>query len=183
MRGTGACVKFQKGYSWVFYQQLENMLYNEISLIITQVYCVDSQFVGETPKFIAGCLAALSAMVQLELPHVNILTKVDLVPDRDALEPHLFPDAMELRHALDSSTTSRLSDLNDAIVGLLDEFAMVSFTPLDISDEESINEALLVVDMAIQYGEDQDVRTQEYGDFPDDDGGEEQEALQRLRDA
>lgn len=43
---------------------------------------MDSQFVAEPPKFIAGCLSALSAMVQLELPHVNMLTKVDLVQDK-----------------------------------------------------------------------------------------------------
>lgn len=139
----------------------------------TQVYCMDSQFVAETPKFVAGCLAALSAMVQLELPHVNMLTKVDLVADREALEPHLIPDALELRHALHAATGARFSALNDAIVGLLDEFAMVSFTPLDIRDEESVSEALLVVDTAIQYGEDQEVRQREYGDFPEEEGGEQ----------
>ena len=46
------------------------------------VYCLDCQFVSETPKFIAGSLQALAAMVQLELPHVNVLTKVDLVADK-----------------------------------------------------------------------------------------------------
>lgn len=63
---------------------------------------------------------------------------------------HLFPDALELRHALASTTGRRFSALNDVIVNLLDEFAMVSFTPLDISDEDSIEAALLQVDTAIQ---------------------------------
>jgi hypothetical protein len=43
---------------------------------------LDSQFVAEMPKFVAGCLSALSAMVQLELPHVNVLTKVDQCRDK-----------------------------------------------------------------------------------------------------
>lgn len=47
-----------------------------------QVYCLDSQFIAEMPKFVAGCLSALSAMVQLELPHVNVLTKVDLCKNK-----------------------------------------------------------------------------------------------------
>ena len=34
------------------------------------------------PKFIAGCMTALSAMVQLELPHVNVLTKMDLCKNK-----------------------------------------------------------------------------------------------------
>lgn len=47
-----------------------------------QVYCLDVQFVAEMPKFIAGSMSALSAMVQLELPHVNVLTKMDLCKDK-----------------------------------------------------------------------------------------------------
>lgn len=47
-----------------------------------QVYCLDVQFASEMPKFIAGCMNALSAMVQLELPHVNVLTKMDLCKNK-----------------------------------------------------------------------------------------------------
>lgn len=87
------------------------------------------------------------------------------------------------------------------VAQLLDDFSMVSFTPLDVTDEESIEACLQQVDSAIQvrcagrpaagntisawgvtlllfapcpplqYGEDQDVRTRELGDFPDDDDG------------
>jgi len=46
------------------------------------VYCLDSQFVTDTPKFIAGCLQVLAAMAQLEAPHVSVLTKVDLIQDK-----------------------------------------------------------------------------------------------------
>ena len=46
------------------------------------MYCLDSQFVAEVSKFVAGSLQAMSAMVLLELPHLNVLTKVDLLtPD------------------------------------------------------------------------------------------------------
>ena len=43
------------------------------------MYCIDCQFAGDASKFIAGALQAMSAMVQLELPHLNVLTKVDLL--------------------------------------------------------------------------------------------------------
>ena len=36
------------------------------------------------------------------------------------------------------------------MIQLLDDFSMVSFVPLDITDEESVEELLLQVDMAIQ---------------------------------
>lgn len=49
----------------------------------------------------AGCPQALSAMVQFELPHVNVLTKADLCKDKAGLEGFRFPDPLEMRHELD----------------------------------------------------------------------------------
>lgn len=136
---------------------------------VVAVYCLDSQFADEVPKYIAGCLSALSAMVQLELPHVNVLTKMDLSKNKDEIEENfLFPDGKQMRRALDEQTGPRFRTLNAAVAQLLDDFSMVAFVPLDNTDEESIETCLLQVDGAIQYGEDQDVRTRELGDFPDD---------------
>ena len=39
----------------------------------------------------------------------------------------------------------------------IEEYSLVSFTPMDISDEQSIGSVLLTIDMTIQYGEDYDV--------------------------
>jgi hypothetical protein len=47
---------------------------------------VQLQFVSDVTKYISGCMASLSAMVQLEIPHVNVLTKVDLLPNKRDLE-------------------------------------------------------------------------------------------------
>ena len=60
---------------------------------LAAVYTLDCQFVGDPTKFIAGCLQAMSAMVQLELPHVNVLTKVDLLGDKNKVQ-HLPVSAM-----------------------------------------------------------------------------------------
>lgn len=53
-------------------------------------------------------------------------------------------------------------------------YSMVQFVPLDIRDEDSIAEVLGQVDLAIQYGEDTEVKVprdaeQELGDNDDDD--------------
>lgn len=45
-----------------------------------------NQFITDVTKFISGCMASLSAMVQLELPHVNILSKMDLVTRKRDIE-------------------------------------------------------------------------------------------------
>lgn len=55
---------------------------------------------------------------------------------------------------------------------LLDEYSLVSFIPLDISDEDSIGEVLLQIDMAIQFGEDADVKIREIEGIDDMNEGE-----------
>jgi GPN-loop GTPase len=49
---------------------------------VCAVFCLDSHFITDSTKFIAGCFQALSSMVTLELPHLNVLTKVDLLDDK-----------------------------------------------------------------------------------------------------
>mmetsp|Transcript_34223 Transcript_34223/g.61727 ORF Transcript_34223/g.61727 Transcript_34223/m.61727 type:complete len:281 (-) Transcript_34223:173-1015(-) len=134
------------------------------------VHCLDAHFVTDASKFIAGALQALASMVRLELPHVNLLTKCDLVSDKDSLEEFLVPDPELLLNQLSKNTGPRFKQLNKAIAGLLDEFSLLSFLALDISKEESITDVLLQIDMATQYGEDADVRMRE--DF---DGEQEEE--------
>lgn len=43
------------------------------------VFLLDSQFVVDCSKFFAGVLSALSAMIQLEIPHINVMSKMDLL--------------------------------------------------------------------------------------------------------
>jgi GTPase SAR1 family protein len=54
--------------------------------------------------------------------------------------------------------------LTEAICSLLDDFHMVSFVPLDITDEDSLNDVLAYADAAVNYGEDVEVRTMDFID-------------------
>lgn len=46
---------------------------------LVAVHLVDSHYCSDPGKFISVLLTSLSTMVQVELPHVNILSKVDLM--------------------------------------------------------------------------------------------------------
>ena len=55
------------------------------------VYLLDSQFIEDASKFFAGVMSAMSAMIQLEIPHINVMTKMDLLGDKqDSLELEKF---------------------------------------------------------------------------------------------
>ena len=43
------------------------------------IFIVDSHFMVDGATFLSGTMSALSVMVNLEIPHVNILSKIDLL--------------------------------------------------------------------------------------------------------
>eukprot|EP00300_Choanocystis_sp_HF-7_P009296 c16358_g1_i2.p2 GENE.c16358_g1_i2~~c16358_g1_i2.p2 ORF type:complete len:118 (-),score=36.46 c16358_g1_i2:88-441(-) len=109
----------------------------------------------------------MSTMVLLEVPHLNILSKCDLYPnwanDRE-FERFVEVDLLSLVADMRDSTPTRHKRLTEAISTLLEEWNMISFIPLDLTNEDTLQSVLLQVDNAIQYGEDTDVRVKDYAD-------------------
>ena len=146
------------------------------------VFLIDSHFMVDGSKFLSGAMAALSAMVNLEIPHVNVLSKIDLLGKeaRKQLDVYLEPDT----HALtsishsesdkgDSAFEQKYAMLSESIGRVLDDYSLVKFVPLDITNEENIGDLFLTIDNTIQYGEDADVKVRDDFDAPqnEDDKG------------
>ncbi|TPX66319.1 hypothetical protein CcCBS67573_g07875 [Chytriomyces confervae] len=139
------------------------------------VYLLDSQFVQDVSKFFSGVMSAMSAMVQLEVPHINVLSKMDLLGDKAEsfeLERYFNPDPTLLMEDANKETSPKLHALNRALVQLIEEFNMVSFIPLNIQDEDSVGLVLSHIDNAIQYGEDVEPKEPKDMDEGDPDEGE-----------
>ena len=66
-------------------QRLAKALQRE-GLNVFAVYCADGTQINEPTKYVAGCLTAISTMMQMGTPHLNVLTKCDKVQDKDMLE-------------------------------------------------------------------------------------------------
>lgn len=179
-------------------QQLVGFLTKQCGYTLCAIYCLDSLFITDPSRFVSGTLMCLSAMIHLELPHINLLTKCDLVPNKKSLRKYCDPDmnmveGMEkaraavdrgeedeeneaasassskpkrpsaLSASLSSSSSgasassrlpSKFSHLTSAISSLIDQYSMVNFFPLDITQEESMALVMQHVDRAIGYGED-----------------------------
>lgn len=143
---------------------------------VASVFLLDSQFMIDGAKFLSGTMAALSVMVNMELPHINVLSKMDLLSKsgRSQLDKYLEPDA----HALLGQVTNesawgrKYRKLSEAIGSLIEDFSLVRFTPLNLNDEESIADLLLIIDNIIQYGEDADVKQRDF-DEPDPEDADE----------
>ncbi|XP_037948321.1 GPN-loop GTPase 3 [Teleopsis dalmanni] len=133
---------------------------------VCTVFLVDSQFMIDGAKFISGTMAALSVMANMEMPHVNILTKMDLLNKsaRNKLERYIEPDPKALLSDVEEESMWGLSHrkLSATIGNLIEDFSLVRFIPLNIEDTENIQDLLLQIDNIIQYGEDAEVKTRDF---------------------
>ena len=118
---------------------------------VASVYLMDALFVFDPPKFISGCMLSLSCMLQLELPHINVITKCDLAV-KEEIEKVLEFENSQMINELDKHSSPKLKALSHAIGSVIDDFMIVSFTLLDATDEESIDDVLAKTDFIIQYG-------------------------------
>ena len=78
--------------------------------------------------------------------------------DTESVEDKTEASESKKRQAAIELRRRKRDRLTEAICSLLDDFSMVSFLPLNITDEESIDFVLSNVDHTVQYGEDAEVR-------------------------
>lgn len=138
------------------------------------VFLLDAQFLVDASKFVSGSLTALSTMVNLELPHVNVITKMDLLSKsaRKHIEKYLEPELSTLlrEEFEDQEFGPKFKSLNKAMAQLLDDFSLVHFLPLDYNDEENISDLMIHVDSTIQYGENLEPRMRDQDEVDEDSG-------------
>ena len=151
-----------------------------LNVNLCATYLLESTFVIDRAKYFAGTLSAMSSMILLELPHVNVLSKMDLVkgsvpkkelkrfidPDTSLLDddPRDSQAALNLSQGrtIDPSSSESVmaggsfKRLNRAVAQLIDDFSMVSFLQLDVQNEDSVSAILSYIDDMIQYHEAQE---------------------------
>ncbi|KAK3335653.1 GPN-loop GTPase [Cercophora scortea] len=155
-----------------------------LDMRLCAAYLLEATFVVDRAKYFAGTLSAMSAMILLEVPHLNILSKMDLVKNqikKKELKRFITPDTTLLdddpadigrrkagvlveaenadpqnKDALMSGSTFKR--LNMAVAGLIESFSMVSYLKLDCTDEDSVQAILSYIDDCIQFHEAQEPR-------------------------
>ncbi|OJJ83584.1 putative signal sequence-binding GTPase GPN3 [Aspergillus glaucus CBS 516.65] len=163
-----------------------------LNISLCATYLLESTFVVDKAKFFAGTLSAMSSMLMLEMPHINILSKMDQVRDmisRKELKRFTNVDVQLLQDseggevgedaAGDPLSKDALmsggsfQQLNRAVAQLIDDFSMVSFLRLDAQDEDSVAGILSHIDDAIQYHEAQEPKEpKDEQEFDLEDGDE-----------
>jgi len=140
----------------------------KMDLRLAAVHLVDSHYCSDPGKFISVCLTSLTTMLQIELPHINLLSKVDLVEKYGKLQFNLdyYTEVLDLDYILDcfpeDNFTKKYRALNQAMIGLITDYSLVNFVPVTVRSKERMVAVSQLVDKANGYvfgtGEERNLR-------------------------
>jgi GTPase SAR1 family protein len=113
---------------------------------------------ADAGKFISGCLFSLSSMMSIDSPFINVLTKCDLLSQefRERELEHFCMsdfDSMRVEHL-----PHRWAELSRVLASVINDFNLVSFRPMDITQVEYIANLCTLLDESVQYADDAEVR-------------------------
>ncbi|PKU73195.1 hypothetical protein MA16_Dca019776 [Dendrobium catenatum] len=132
-------------------------LIRELDLRLTAVHLVDAHLCCDPGKYVSALLLSLTTMIHLELPHINVLSKIDLIESYGKLAYNLefytdVEDLSYLQHHLDQDPrSSKYRKLTKELCDVIQDFSLVNFTTLDIQDKESVGNLVKLIDKSNGY--------------------------------
>uniref|UniRef100_A0A8B9NCP4 GPN-loop GTPase 2 n=1 Tax=Accipiter nisus TaxID=211598 RepID=A0A8B9NCP4_9AVES len=124
---------------------------------LAAVHLVDSHYCTDPGKFISVLCTSLSTMLHVELPHVNVLSKMDLIEQYGKLAFNLdyYTEVLDLSYLVDHLASDpffrNYRRLNEKLVEVIEDYSLVSFVPLNVQDKESMRQVMKAVDKANGY--------------------------------
>ncbi|KAL2919189.1 hypothetical protein HK105_201464 [Polyrhizophydium stewartii] len=138
-------------------KRILDRLAKDLDLRLCSVHLVDSHYCVDPSKYVAMLMLSLKTMIQLELPHVNVLSKIDLVESYGKLAFNLdfYTQVQDLQYLVDrlndDPVMRRYAKLNSTLCELVEEFGLVGFSTLCIEDKESVLHLSRAIDKANGY--------------------------------
>ena len=116
------------------------------------IFLLDCQFIGDIGKFFGGAITAMCCMFSLELPHFNILTKIDLIRHLpySVLEKFLCPSSELFIKELEEIVNTKYKILTKSLLNLLTDFSMVHFIPLDLTRSDQLSNFLQLLHLSME---------------------------------
>ncbi|KAH0581634.1 GPN-loop GTPase 2 [Termitomyces sp. J132] len=123
---------------------------------LAAVHLCDAHYITDASKYISVLLLSLRTMLHLELPHINVLSKVDLISQYGDLDFNLdfyteVQDLSYLENSLSASLPPRFASLNMAMISLIEDYSLVGFETLAVEDKNSMIHLTRVIDRATGY--------------------------------
>ncbi|CAR28790.1 hypothetical protein ZYGR_0U01490 [Zygosaccharomyces rouxii] len=135
-------------------------LEKELDMRFCVVNLIDSIYITSPSQYISVLLLALRSMLMLDLPQINVFSKIDLlknygelpfrldyyteVQELEYLEPYIEKERSHMR-------ISRFRKLTESISEIVSDFNLVSFEVLCVEDKDSMIHLQSVIDKANGY--------------------------------
>ncbi|KAI5463110.1 hypothetical protein BGZ63DRAFT_354145 [Mariannaea sp. PMI_226] len=147
---------------YTHHNSLRNIFYKlqKLGFRFVCVHLSDSFCLTQPSLYVSNVLLSLRAMIQMDMPHVNILSKIDKVSayedlpfnldyytdvdDLTYLTPYLEAESPVLR-------SEKFGKLNEAIANLIDSYGLVRYEVLAVENKKSMMHILRVIDRAGGY--------------------------------
>ncbi|KAG7144280.1 GPN-loop GTPase 2 like protein [Verticillium longisporum] len=124
------------------------------------VHLSDSFCLTQPSLYISNLLLSLRAMLQMDLPHINVLSKIDKVASYDPLPFNLdfYTDVQDVSYLMpyleEESPVMRndkFGRLNEAVANMIESYGLVRFEVLAVENKKSMMHLLRVIDRAGGY--------------------------------
>ncbi|MCL7027815.1 hypothetical protein MKW94_022986, partial [Papaver nudicaule] len=113
-------------------------LIKKLDLRLTAIHLVDAHLCSDPGKYVSALLLSLSTMLHLALPHINVLSKIDLIESYGKLAFNLdfytdVEDLSYLQNHLDQDPRSaKYRKLTKQLCEVVEDHNLVNFSTLDI---------------------------------------------------
>ncbi|KAI0981662.1 hypothetical protein GJ496_004147 [Pomphorhynchus laevis] len=137
---------------------------NQLDVRLCLVNLADSLYCSQPQTFISLVLVTLNFMLYMELPTVNVLTKLDLLKN---CNPHfaaeLYTDVLDLKKLLLNDESFELypnctdpdkfnsTKLGNTLCDIIQDYSLVCFSGLDIKNRQSMVKLIAEIDRAIGF--------------------------------
>eukprot|EP01024_Parvocaulis_polyphysoides_P061225 TRINITY_DN6765_c0_g1_i1.p1 TRINITY_DN6765_c0_g1~~TRINITY_DN6765_c0_g1_i1.p1 ORF type:complete len:318 (-),score=31.57 TRINITY_DN6765_c0_g1_i1:260-1159(-) len=139
-----------------FHDMIE-VLTREWDLRLAAIHMIDGNQCTDAGKYLGGLLLSLNCMLHLALPHVNVMSKMDILKQYGELQLPLefYTEVQDLSYLVqcirEDPLLSRYKKLTEGLCSLVEDYSLVRFMPLEIENKESVASVLTAADQANGY--------------------------------
>ncbi|KAG2435326.1 hypothetical protein HXX76_007401 [Chlamydomonas incerta] len=132
-------------------------LANTRSHRLVAVQLIDAHLCTDPSKYLSALLLSLNTMLHLELPHINVLSKMDLVRQYGKMDFNLdfYTEVQDLGYLVAAMGgkpfSNKFKKLSLGLCEVVEEYGLVTFVPLAIQERESLAKLVIAADKANGY--------------------------------
>jgi GTPase SAR1 family protein len=124
---------------------------------VNLIECIN---ICDMPKYLFSIFSVLNSMINLALPQVNFISKCDLIKQLKATHQFELPmefyknpnDETQLKYYFeDLKMNEKFKSLNEKIAEFISDYALVSFSLLDLTNVRHLNRASYLIDKSNGY--------------------------------